>query len=301
MDQLHCSPASELTRKKDPTCYSLKALIDIANAYNHSHPNNPIKIRGTKLNIWKAIQQRLFPVCAKDETCWMEQPWIGYNLQAEKYKIFRPEHPKSWLKNDHEWLTNVDIQKSMEQYHAIYPTFSFLGVFPIDFGTRIAGSCISEKLCKVDIPTLNKRDIHQLGAVFNMDRHDQGGSHWVGLYINWKPEHPNYGAFYYDSNGYRIPRQILEFMKNVCEQVNNMYAGRKVPRMNTDWNKKRHQFGNSECGVFSMFFICRCLEGTPFIDIQEGKLYDKYVNRLRKIMFRPPASSVVIGGRGKKK
>ena len=51
-------------------------------------------------------------------------------------------------------------------------------------------------------------------------------------------------------------------------------------------NKHRHQFGNSECGMYSLNLILELLEGRDFRDICKDNIKDEKVNKLRNIFFR---------------
>ena len=48
---------------------------------------------------------------------------------------------------------------------------------------------------------------------------------------------------------------------------------------------KRHQYKNSECGVYSMNFIIRLLNGESFKNITENKTLDDPMNRCRDKYF----------------
>jgi hypothetical protein len=52
------------------------------------------------------------------------------------------------------------------------------------------------------------------------------------------------------------------------------------------YNKIQHQFKNSECGVYSMNFIIRILEGDTFDDIINNITNDDKMNENRNIYFR---------------
>ena len=75
--------------------------------------------------------------------------------------------------------------------------------------------------------------------------------------------------------------------------------------VNIDWNKKKHQFGGSECGVYSMNFIIESIKGNKLPDIENKKISDYSVNVLRNYFYRPPKKSkdisiIKIGGKDKK-
>ncbi len=53
-------------------------------------------------------------------------------------------------------------------------------------------------------------------------------------------------------------------------------------------NKKRHQFGNSECGMYSMYFITQMLQNKCFEKFQKRVVTDAYMLKLRKKFFNKP-------------
>jgi len=284
-----CSPKANRQRggKEDKSCFSLEALKHIAKSYNASGRTPPLPVTGTKASLWKAILERLNGVCGTDEVCWLEQPWMDHSdAQQKKREFFRPPQPRSWSAKPNEWLNNLDIQRVMEQYSDADPSFRFMGVFPVDFGSVIMGRCVSEQLCRLDVGALKRRGVKHMGAIFNLDRHDQPGSHWVGLYANWDVSagktNPNYGVYFYDSVGTSPPHEISAFMRSIREQVAS-------PKFKVHVSRAEHQYGNTECGIFSMFFVIRCLKGYSFKEIVASNFKDNDVHKLRSILFRPVA------------
>jgi hypothetical protein len=231
-----------------------------------------------------------------NEYKWMGFKFIRNNPNAEQKDIkriedsFRPKMPSTWLTNDHEWLTNEDIENVMKQYEASIPRFAFLGVYPIDFNEILAnGNCVSTEICKLDIIKMRNHGIHHVGIVFNLDRHDEPGSHWVALYLGLDRGNKNYGAFYYDSVSSSPPRYVLKLLEEVRQQFREFDqedTSRQQARVCE--NKIQKQFDNSECGVFSMFFIICCAAGVPFETVCEKMGSDEEVHQLRKVFFRPP-------------
>ena len=49
----------------------------------------------------------------------------------------------------------------------------------------------------------------------------------------------------------------------------------------------QHQYGNSECGVYSINFILRLLKGKSFEDITKKLIPDKMMTDYRSFLFRP--------------
>ena len=53
-----------------------------------------------------------------------------------------------------------------------------------------------------------------------------------------------------------------------------------------DWVSNRHQYSNSECGMYSLFFIIQLLKDLKnFNDFQENKYTDKHMKQLRTKYF----------------
>ena len=102
-------------------------------------------------------------------------------------KSFKPIKPKSWNSNKFEWLSTTDIENVIKQYENEYPNFRFIGAVPIDFdSTYGVGQCIVNELCKINLKKMLLAKIFQIGIVFNLDKHDQDGSHWVSMFIDLK-------------------------------------------------------------------------------------------------------------------
>jgi hypothetical protein len=288
----HCSPKHQAVYKRTGTCFTKAALIEIAKAYNRDHKGDggfapiPLTSSCSKAELWKALQQRFHDVCASaadSEACWADITNAGVHA-------LRPAKPSQWEDNPYTWLSNYDIMYVMKQYESKHRDFEFLGVFPVNFSEETyLGRCVSEQICRLDAKNLAKKGVKHFGAIFNLDRHDQSGSHWVALYVSMAPSKPNYGVYYYDSNSTPPPREIAALMKTIKAQM----AGSGEPRrFDYKVNKTRHQFKNSECGMFSMNFIIRCLEGDTFSKIVSDCTRDENVHKLRDVYYRPPSPKV---------
>jgi len=51
------------------------------------------------------------------------------------------------------------------------------------------------------------------------------------------------------------------------------------------FNKTQHQFGGSECGIYSLNFIIRLLRGEEFDQINKSRITDKEINSCRTVYF----------------
>jgi hypothetical protein len=196
-------------------------------------------------------------------------------------EAFAPLSPKEWKKNPNEWLSSVDILNVMKLYEKAYKCFEFLGPSPIDYDSKqLYGECVWNELCNFDLMQQIKTGKTKIGVIFNLDPHYLGGSHWVSLFINIKKK----TIFYFDSAGEKIPKRIMNFVEKVVEQGKTM-----TPRIDFTFDQNypvEHQYGNTECGVYSIFFIVHMLEDKITSHyLKTHILKDEYMQKFRKVYF----------------
>ncbi len=85
--------------------------------------------------------------------------------------------------------------------------------------------------------------------------------------------------YYFDSYGDKIPRRIKKFANKVISQ------GKKINKKYTlKLTDTRHQYSDSECGMYSLYFITELIKGKPFSRFNR-KIKDKHMKKLRKMYF----------------
>lgn len=305
------------------SCYGKKNLLKIAKDWNNYVSSNfeggyqsrenknpdtgqpyeliPITNDFSESELWNRIEQMVKKnFNCTNELCWSTLPFIRQkNVLLKRFKPFKP---KEWDKNKNTWLNTTDIENVMEQYEERFPDFRFLGVSPIDYDYKFDDNeCVTEDLCRLNIKDLYDKGFRRLGAVFNLDKHDESGSHWVSFYCDFNERE----VYYYDSYGLRPPYDVRKLMKEISRQSNNIpksqetiyqddkgvcldECGRDNKELfSTYYNDIRHQFKNSECGVYSMHFIISFLEGKTFLDIIKNIINDDQMNKNRDIYYQP--------------
>ena len=276
--KLNCSPKNKNTHK-NYTCFSNADIYKLQNMWNVRHPDRPIKTKNTK-KIWILLKEYYATICNK-ETCWVRQMTKNSKQEQELLDAFAPESPKEWKKNPNEWLSSIDILQVMNQYEKKYKCFDFLGPSPIDYDThKLYGKCVWEELCHFNLAKHLQQQHNKIGVIFNLDPHYKGGSHWVSLFINIK----NKTIFFFDSTGEQIPNQINKFVDTVIEQ------GKQLPTpINFKFDQNypvEHQYGNTECGIYSIFFIIHMLEDKITGHyLKTNILKDDYIENFRKIYY----------------
>ena len=263
-DFTRCNPGT--TRKSKNKCMPSKIYVEISK-----------KLGVNRGSLFKSVG------CSADEEhCLLDKAPIKENLKKELRKQYlRPRRPKIWDSDPDMWLDNYNILAVMKQYQEAYPWFKFLGVFPIDFSApdpynpNGSNKCLYRETCELNLQQEHNKGIRGIGMIFNLDPHFKGGSHWVALYINLKNiKKPFIG--YFDSYGYKVPNLIARLMRSFRLQIHNCVLG---------YNARRFQYGGSECGMFSMYFIICMLCGISFKDFCKDSVNDDYMLQLRKILF----------------
>ena len=273
--QVNCAP--NLSRE-GYTCYTELSLLKLRDYWNKRHPDKRIDTDDTK-DIWIQLKENMSNVC-NTESCWLRQKFIDENLDKELLQYtFAPKSPASWKKNPSEWLSSLDIDKVMKQYERVYPCFEFIGPSPIDFDNhKLYGECVWEELCKFDIYDYIKNGKNKIGIIFNTDPHYKDGSHWISLFINIKKKF----IYYFDSNGNKVPPQIKDLMEKIKKQANSMNLDLKI----MDNYNFQHQKSETECGMYSLYFIIQLLMDTKTPEyFNTHKVPDPEVFKLRRVFF----------------
>ena len=293
-----CSPKHEDIYHNDKTCFTKMNLIIIANHLNNVRDfNDKIKKINTKIKkkeLYQKIKQTIHMLYNQDIH---ESQWTSLNFlqkvksdaRAELKKVFRPHKPQSWYSNDKTWLNTYDILNVMTQYENKYSSFKFLGVSPINYDYQISNNqCVANALCSLNVNRLLQLNYSQIGVIFNLDRHDEPGSHWVCFYAGLVPYLKNFGCYYIDSNAIKAPQEVEKLAYIIKEQIDQHYKKNKLKKQFAfHQNTKQFQFKNSECGMFSMFFLIQFLKKCAYKDIIDINIDDDRVHKFRNIYYTP--------------
>lgn len=274
-----CSPNANIN-KITKSCFDRDSLIRIANEWNKIH-SNKINTSFSDAQLWTVINKKMDSQCRdRDEICWINAV-NDSKLKTQLKEKFKPKMPTKWKKKPNEWLTTTDIRKVMKQYDKKYNNFVFIGPVPIDFDKKVndLGSCIVSELCNISVEKLLDKNINKLGVIFNTDPHDKPGEHWISLFADFYS-----GIYYFDSYGLKPPKEVKLFMERLKQQCN---ANPKIKQhIETYYNDIRHQYKNSECGIYSINFIVQFLEGKKFIDVINNMVRDDEMHKNRYVYYR---------------
>jgi hypothetical protein len=272
-----CSPYA--ARRNTKSCLAPNVLASIAKQTLKRRDGLPT---GGSRSLQAEIAKEL-GCKSDDERCILERSALSAKEKKTLLSTyFRPKMPDEWKSDPDAWLSSDDIIHVMKQYEKAHPDFAFLGVVPIDFSAPnpyMTGSekkCMNDQFCHVDLKKEREKGVRILGAIFNLDPHYKDGSHWIALAIDLKRN----CVYYFDSYGVEPPKQIARFMR---------YLTLQEPRLRLESNGRRFQYSNSECGMYSMYFIIRMIEGESFKKFCKNRIDDKYMLDFRKVLFDPNA------------
>ena len=260
------------------SCYDKESLLKLKKFWNIRHPDNKIT-SNIPYHIWKSLKSNMYSVC-DTESCWLKQKFIENNLDPVLTNYtFSPNQPQSWNKNKNEWLSSIDITKVMKQYEYYYKNFVFIGPTPIDFDNKtFDNSCVWDELCKFNLKKHIKNNKNLIGIIFNLDPHYKGGSHWVSLIIDISKKM----IYYFDSNGYKIPKQIKTLVNRVIDQGNEL----DIVFTFSENAPKIHQHKNTECGIYSLYFITEILQKNKNYEyFSKYRISDSDMEKYRNIFF----------------
>jgi len=263
------------------SCYTYDDLRYLRNLWNKHHPTDLIDTNDVR-DIHAALMKKNAVKCGDKEACWLRQPFVKESVGQQIRKFaFAPEAPKEWEKNPNEWLSSTEIEDVMGQYEKAYKCFRFIGPSPIDFDKQLSsGGTVFPELSELSLSKLQNDGIKKVGIILNTDPHDKGGQHWISMFINI----PRGLVYFFDSVGAPAPTEVMRLV----ERIKTQGAGLSPPiAFKFDQNHPvEHQYGNTECGIYSLFFIVHMLEDKITEHyLKTHILRDKYMEKFRKVYF----------------
>jgi hypothetical protein len=299
-----CAPSKKF---KDGSCFTHNALKKIAENYN-KRSKQKINTNQSKEYIVKELENKLKDKC-NNQVCWLKLD-IVKEIDNEDILVntFRPIGPSK----KYDWLSTSHINDVIEQYQEAHKDFLFLGAVPHDFQElEVLG------FNNLDFNDMEKDGKTKIGMVINLDNHNQSGSHWVALFADLKKNQ----IYFFDSVGKKPSKRIRNFIKIIAKYLHKKNYNSELPidevvdelkkinnysdheskqaiknsyykkyiknlsRFDIRYNSNQHQFDNSECGVYSINFITRLVEGENFDFIINNITKDNEMNQNRKEYF----------------
>jgi hypothetical protein len=249
--------------------FDAREVDNLRKVFNKENPSTKPIRSGEPALVWKQIQNKLHAKCDKSTECMI------LSLMS------KPKAPSSWKTNPEEWLSSTDIDAVEKQYTKVFSEYYYVGTVPIDFDKKSKmGTCLVNSLCSLDIKALYNKGYRQIGIVFNTDKSTGPGEHWIALFCDIRPELEFPRITYFDSYADKPEKEVSQLMKRWSETWDSTHIHSKP--MQVTYNKTRHQYENSECGMYCLYFHLCCLTGTPMA----SRIPDKVVRGFRGLLFK---------------
>lgn len=253
----------------DKTCFSLKALKNIA-----MKVNNDVRYKQTpKINVsayTRNDKSKLVNDIQTKISCNSNLDFCILNKKTDFFKeikaFFKPEGPSRSKK----WLGTLDIQNVMSHYMIKYDNFHFYGPYPMDFAN------FQTELTNSNFKNAMKNKM-KMGVIFNQDYSTSSGSHWVSLFVDLE----NKTICYFDSAGDKPMKEVKKLIRDLITSAKQQNIKLKLIE-----NEKKHQYKNTECGVYSIYFITSRLAGKSCSFLFENIIRDETMFKNREKYFR---------------
>lgn len=280
-----CAPGKKY---EEGSCYTINNLLSMAILINKKDPDYQIELKKDKRYLLKKINKFMKgKFNCNDQVCWLKTELIeSLDNEDINFFTFRPDGPKN-----KDWLSTSNINNVMHQYEKKYPEFKFFGAVPYDF----------EDLSFLEVANVNFNDLEKngkskIGMVVNLDKHNKSGSHWVSLFIDFNNDQIYFFDSFANQPGDLVKKFLGKALKHMYKKKFNTNLtqndldeyNNNLDNFDVRYNDIRHQFKNSECGVYSMNFIIRLLneEGEDFDSITQNITRDDEMNECRKVYFK---------------
>lgn len=276
--------------KRYETCYTEPVLREMVSIWNSLHPNKQIVTQKTGISYVNFVLNKFSNNLSdcEDELCWLEHiVQHSRRMNDIERSVFAPK-PDGWSKGMKSWLSNDDLDSVGYQFEDIHPTFKFIKTTPKDFDTvryedGSRTEYVSNDLTLLPLSEYDRDGYESFGVFINMDTHEKSGSHWVTLFVSMKYKL----IVYFDSYGMYPPNTIRRLIGNIKKKAQQEFGEKYETRIIT----KRHQFGESECGMFGIYFLSRMISSkSPRKVVRRfqcgSRFLDTEIREKRKDYFR---------------
>lgn len=166
----------------------------------------------------------------------------------------------------------MDFETTKEPFSTIFIPYVYEGEYTLNLGEKEI-----------------KRKNTCFGCVINTDVSTGGGKHWTCAFVDMRD--PNLVTVEYFNSVPNPPRKpINRWLEKTKKELMTPYKNFKgfpvvksIPVVSVD-----HQQNDSECGVYSLYYIRRRLEGTSYKYFQGLPIHDENISEFRKYLFVDP-------------
>lgn len=190
---------------------------------------------------------------------------------------FLPIGPRDGERDNYPWLSNTDIDTVLSKLSKEYDNVHHIPFQMIDFEQT------KTQLANTDFVDLVKKspDGVKMIVVINTDKSDGRGIHWFAVYMDLSA---NGGTIeHYNSSGKGPKTDLLKFLCKTKKSLEEAFPSKKFE---IKINHRQHQKKNTECGVYSCFYLWARLSGIPCETLFTKDIKDNRMEDFRSRMFR---------------
>lgn len=192
-------------------------------------------------------------------------------LQKYITETIKPVGPRE----TNDWLNNHHIDQTFKLLEKTHPKFRRIPYQMIDFNTVRQAE---ETLSDINFVEEYKKGKRMFGCAINTDSSSGSGIHWFAFFVNLdvKP----YTIEFFDSTGRQMDPRVREWAMTLKADLDKA----KLPVTLIE-NRRVHQRENSECGVYTSFYVYARVNGYSFKDFQTEIIPDTEIKKFREGMF----------------
>lgn len=202
---------------------------------------------------------------------------------------FKIEGPR----NSTKWLSNYDIDKTLEDW-----AFKFEDFFPCPFA-MIDFDKMREPLYKYDMGKIylgeySKQTImgkvklpyRTFGCAINTDTSLGKGKHWMALFVDMRGD--IWTIEFFNSTGMAPQKSIVSWQQRTKDSLDNLIQNQNLQKKTeiVIASNLEHQESNTECGLYTLFYIRARIENVPYTRFLEKEIPDENMIEFRKHCFR---------------
>lgn len=246
----------------------------------------------------KIVAQEFVPEVSLDESPKkiVEIAKRKLNCDSEKCILKKTTHPQSRAEletrfkvegpNDNKLLSNVNIDSVMKQWMSNFSGFFAYNFNMLDYADHSLDN-LGRVLDKPDtLATIDFRDLYSkqfriAACVINSDVYRGPGKHWMVLMADARSK-DEWSIEFFNCSGNPPAPEWVNWMQKTKMQMESI---RDHPRITLAKSNVRHQYSNTECGVYSLFYIWARLCGVKKEILLNTPIPDRLMFMFRQHLF----------------
>jgi hypothetical protein len=188
-------------------------------------------------------------------------------------------------------LNNENIDNVLKKLTKQHTCFYHMDFQMIDFAGEkdYSGEWVIKKNRKISPTYLGKIDMTKdvitkgyktFGVVMNTDVRTGGGIHWFSLFCDFRTT--PYTVEYFNSSGNKPVKQIQDWLIKTEENLKSAGHNTNVVVL----SGLSHQKSETECGLYSLYYIWNRIKDVPAENFQQKKVPDSMMYAFRKQCFK---------------